>query len=131
MAGLPALATSSLYPQGSMPRMSEANLNAMFNSYPNYGARNARDNKFNNNGMKGRGGRKGRRSRNVQRGRRTSRSRKARRGTDSALADVSLEQENLVRSNNVTVSGVTTEVVGKQAGMRGKKGNGGGKRKAK
>ena len=25
--------------QGSMPRMSEANLNAMFNSYPNYGAR--------------------------------------------------------------------------------------------
>ena len=69
MAGLPALATSSLYPQvtntilfsyhmslaafhnckhalhqapsmqGAMPRMSEANLNAMFNSYPNYGAR--------------------------------------------------------------------------------------------
>ena len=36
-----------------------------------------------------------------------------------------------VRSNNVTVSGVTTEVVGKQGGMRGKKGNGGGKRKAK
>ena len=60
--------------------------------------RNARDNKFTNNGMKvsgvppwsfapvghqryfqGRGGRKGRRSRNVQRGRRTSRSRKGQR----------------------------------------------------
>merc|ERR1712018_282378 len=102
----------------------------MFNSYPNYGARNARDNKFNNNGMKGRGGRKGRRSRNVQRGRRTSRSRKARRGTDSALAEVSPEQELLVRSNNVTVSGGTTEVVGKQV-MKGKKMKTGGKRKAK
>merc|ERR1712018_266533 len=102
----------------------------MFNSYPNYGARNARDNKFNNNGMKGRGGRKGRRSRNVQRGRRTSRSRKARRGTDSALAEVSPEQELLVRSNNVTVSGGTTEVVGKQV-MKGMKGKTGGKRKAK
>ena len=77
----------------------------------------------------------------------------ARRGTDSALADVSPEQELLVsattimlmmlmvlvmlvvhvvdqvRSNNVTVSGGATEVVGKQL-PRGKKGNGG-KRKAK
>merc|ERR1712110_689211 len=74
--------------------------------------RNARDNKFSNRGMKGRGGREGRRSRNVRRGGRTLRSRKARRGTDSALADVSPEQELLVRSNNVTVNGGTTEVVG-------------------
>ena len=74
----------------------------------------------------------------------------ARRGTDSALADVSPEQELLVsvttsmlmmlvvlmlyvvdqvRSNNVTVNGGVAEVVGKQP-ARGKKGNGG-KRKAK
>jgi len=138
MAGLPALATSSLYPQApsmhdAMPRMSEANLNAMFNSYPNYGARNARDNKFSNRGMKGRGGREGRRSRNVRRGGRTSRSRKARRGTDSALADVSPEQELLVRSNNVTVNGGTTEVVGvgKQTKVQTRNGKGNGKRKAK
>jgi len=133
MASLPALATSSLYPQapsmhGSMPRMSEANLNAMFNSYPNYGARNARDNKFSNKGMKGRGSREGRKSRNVRRGRRTSRSRKARRGTDSALADVSPEQELLVRSNNVTVSGTEVGGVGNKQLMRNK---GNGKRKAK
>ena len=29
----------TVFMQGAMPRMSEANLNAMFNSYPNYGAR--------------------------------------------------------------------------------------------
>ena len=49
------------------------------------------------------------------------------------LVDCELTHFDQVRSNNVTVSGATTEVVGKQqGGMRGvKKGNSGGKRKAK
>ena len=49
------------------------------------------------------------------------------------LVDCEVTHFDQVRSNNVTVSGATTEVVGKQqGGMRGvKKGNSGGKRKAK
>ena len=54
-----------------MPRMSEASLNAMFNSY---GGRDPRGQRFKGEGR--REGREGRRSRNVRRGRRTSRSRK-------------------------------------------------------